>query len=372
VSVLTSSYRAKGWNRESHVLRLLTFDESPGVTPGLSLLLREMHDTNVVHRAIARCDPEVILVFSLHGVPHSIARELQKSGRKVVFAFSAEWLLPGFINDPWLYFWRRPASNYLKEITKRILEALVAIFAWTGREPLDLGSSFFTSRRLKEIFAEKGFPVDGAAVIHWGVDLEKFRPSTNPGARSKLLFAGRIVPEKGLHTVVEALRLIADENGPDLVRCTVAGPAQDPSYLQMMKRNIEGWGLQSSIEFIGEIRAEEMPGLYRSNGCYLLPSIWEEPFSIGLLEAMASGLVPIASPTGGTPEIVRDGVNGLLFDTGRASELAAAITRVVREQRLYERLGRGARETVETGFGIEKMVAEVEAFLLTTHRNHSP
>jgi len=123
--------------------------------------------------------------------------------------------------------------------------------------------------------------------------------------------------------------------------------------------------LERHFSFVGEIAPNDMPDLYRRHDVFLLPSVWEEPFSIGLLEAMASGLTVIATATGGTPEVLDDGVNGFVFETEAIDELAAKVLRLGENEALRRHLSSAARATIERAFGIERMVDEVEALLKT-------
>jgi glycosyltransferase involved in cell wall biosynthesis len=105
-----------------------------------------------------------------------------------------------------------------------------------------------------------------------------------------------------------------------------------------------------------------MPQVYRSHDALVLPSIWDEPFSIGLLEAMASGLAVVGTTTGGSREILADGINALTFSPGDAEALATQIGRLTSAD-LRQRLGRAARRTVEERFTLAAMLERIEEFL---------
>jgi glycosyltransferase involved in cell wall biosynthesis len=182
-----------------------------------------------------------------------------------------------------------------------------------------------------------------------------------------LLFAGRIAEEKGLHTVIEALTLLRDEGRTGRARLTVAGPTQEADYLASVSRRVVGYGLQADVRLIGPVSPEAMPELYREHDVFLFPSIWEEPFSIGLLEAMASGLAVVGTTTGGSQEVLTHEANGLTFPPGDARELARQLRRVF-DPDLRRRIGCEARKSVERGFSTGRMVERVEGFLCRASR----
>ena len=87
-----------------------------------------------------------------------------------------------------------------------------------------------------------------------------------------------------------------------------------------------------------------------------MPSVWDEPFSIVLLEGMALGLPVVAADVGGTSEAVRDGDTGFLFERGRADQLVAVIDRLEQDRNRCQRVGARARQAVLQHFTIERMV----------------
>jgi len=95
----------------------------------------------------------------------------------------------------------------------------------------------------------------------------------------------------------------------------------------------------------------------------VLPSIYDEPLARIVQEAMATGLVVVGTLTGGTKEILVDGVNGLAFPPGDASALAVQIARLADDPGLRLALARNGRRTVEEKFSLTRMVDEIEGYM---------
>jgi glycosyltransferase involved in cell wall biosynthesis len=87
-----------------------------------------------------------------------------------------------------------------------------------------------------------------------------------------------------------------------------------------------------------------------------VPSVWQEPFSLVVLEGMAAGLPVVASNTGGTAEAITDGRTGFLFDARDTAELAHLLDRLEENRSLCQRLGAAAQDEVRRRFRIEEMV----------------
>ena len=98
----------------------------------------------------------------------------------------------------------------------------------------------------------------------------------------------------------------------------------------------------------------------------MFPSMWDEPFSITLLEAMSSGLAVVGTNTGGSSEILKDEVNALVFPKGDAEACARQVTRLIQTPALFERIRRNARRTIEAEFRLETMIDRIDQTL----RNH--
>jgi glycosyltransferase involved in cell wall biosynthesis len=362
--VLTSTQGCPRERTEEHILRWLTYRPAAGEGGWLDLARRVAHDLSRFRRAVTAVAPQVICVFSLYGLPHALLPAARRTGRPVVYAFSGEWLEPAGRGDPWLSRWSTAPSARGRRLAKRALGRLLDGWLPTDIGPLDLRHAYFTSAGLRANFEAKGFPVAEAEVIHWGVDVQRFRygPGDRRDGLLRLLFAGRIAPEKGLHTAIEALEILRELDDPPALVLDVAGPVQAAGYLRDLKRAIAERGLGDIVRFLGTIPWEAMPDLYRGHDVYLLPSVWAEPFSIGLLEAMASRLAVVGTTTGGSREVLNDGVNCLTFPPEDARVLALQLRRVL-DPGLRERIAAAGRATVEAGFTFDRMLRRIESLL---------
>ncbi|WP_161557573.1 glycosyltransferase family 4 protein [Acidisarcina polymorpha] len=187
--------------------------------------------------------------------------------------------------------------------------------------------------------AASAFPkLDKMAVIHNGADENRFFPKVTPeGSQSNqvtpvVLFAGRLVPEKGAHVFVEAMWLLQARGVKvtgRLIGATGFGSsngatAYSRKVMQHAPRNVEFGGYQSSRAL-----AEE----FRRASVFCSPSVWHEPFGLVNVEAMASGLPIVSTLGGGVPEVFAEG-GAVLVARGSAVELADAIERVIRNKGL--------------------------------------
>lgn len=171
-----------------------------------------------------------------------------------------------------------------------------------------------------------------------------------PHARSEPLTVGylaRICPEKGLHVLVEAFRLLAGR-----VRLRVAGylGERDRPYLEELEARIAGWGLSGFYERVGEVDREEKIRFLQSLDVLSVPTTYRDPKGLFVLEALANG-VPVVQPRHGAfPEMIEATGGGLLVEPDSPEELARGIETLMRDSGLRQELGRRGREAVHTRF----------------------
>ncbi|WP_169947940.1 glycosyltransferase [Microbispora sp. H11081] len=174
------------------------------------------------------------------------------------------------------------------------------------------------SDEVRELVA-MGVPRDRIAVVPCGVDLGLFRPDGPAfprGDRPRVLSIGRLVPRKGVDTVVRALRQVPR------AELVIAGgdPGDEESVrLRTLARDL---GLGDRVRLIGSVRRAEVPGLMRSADV-LVTVPWYEPFGIVPVEAMACGVPVIASAVGGHLDTVAE--RGVLVPPRRPRALSRAL-----------------------------------------------
>ena len=221
------------------------------------------------------------------------------------------------------------------------------------------------SRQLRDFHAHRtGFPVRRMTVIHNGVDSRRFCP--DPGTRARLRrefeigegefcigCVGNLVPVKDHMTLLGALGQLGDA-AKDW-RMLVAGEGPERSKLETLAGELAGRRIR--VSFLGA--CGRVPELLNAFDVYALPSV-NEGISNSLLEAMATGLPVIASDAGGNPEVVEDGISGLLFPAGDVPRLAEQLLRLRSRSGLREELGNAARHLVCKEFSIDTMVQNYE------------
>jgi len=194
-------------------------------------------------------------------------------------------------------------------------------------------------------------------VIKGGVDTGRFTPSATPVVRSYILYAGRLLPHKGVDRLVRAI--------PDDLPLVVCGPAYHRPY----EEHVRDLGRGKSVEFRGVVDDETLLDLYRHAWANVLPSIhtdcygnyyaMPELMGLTLLEAMACGTPAIGSNLAGMPEFIRHGETGYVFDT--PEELRDQVVRLAGEPGLVDRMGRAGRQAVEAEFSLEVAGAKMAA-----------
>lgn len=172
--------------------------------------------------------------------------------------------------------------------------------------------------------------------------VENFVPFSDPGfrpswERKSVALISRIEPVKGTDILPDIVKRTR-ESVPD-VHFVIAG---DGSALEGLKKQIEQRHLTSAVAFLGWVDGSQRRKILSDTSVYLLPS-YAEGMPMSILEGIGYNLPIVASPVGGIPQIVRDGVNGLLCKPGDAPAFARALIALLTDQSLYERLSDGSR-----------------------------
>lgn len=188
--------------------------------------------------------------------------------------------------------------------------------------------SNYMHRELQQVFQ---VPADKLKVIPNGVDLENFNDYNRDVKRSDyaaddekiVLYVGRIVQEKGVQVLLDAVPKILHYHGKTKFIIAGKGP-----HLLALKRQARRLGIERQVYFAGYVDDLTRNSLYRFADVAVFPSLYE-PFGIVALEAMAFRTPVVVSDTGGLAEIISHGINGLKAYTGNANSLADNILHIL-------------------------------------------
>ena len=191
------------------------------------------------------------------------------------------------------------------------------------------------------------FGVDAARVVVLpnGIAAPADVPAKRAPRSCRILFLGRIDPEKGLPELLDAL---ADQRLAGLEwSVRIAGGGAVHSF----EKQAVALGLGERVEFTGWVEEAQVRRWLAEADVFVLPS-HHEGLSMALLEAMAFGLAIVVTPVGATPDAIVDGVSGLLVPVGDAPALATALYRVIADTALRAALQAAARQTFGARFDI--------------------
>lgn len=205
--------------------------------------------------------------------------------------------------------------------------------------------------------AEAGFTAP-ATVVYPGARIDHFyRPFPPAFDRLRIVFAGLFVDYKGAHTLANALGIL-HRQGIDFT-CDFAGDTPDAGLLDRVRGFCERQGFGERVRWSGFLDRRGLVALFERSNVLVFPSIIEEAFGISQVEAMAAGLAVVSSGSGGSSEIVRDGMDGLLFRNGDHEDLAAKLKRLADDPAGWAALARaGLRRAF--AFTVARSVDRVE------------
>jgi glycosyltransferase involved in cell wall biosynthesis len=235
---------------------------------------------------------------------------------------------------------------------KGALPFLKGFLVWAARRSdRVVAISNYTAAELREL---ADVPIE---VIPYTTSLPDVTPAAASATRDgagPVLFVGRLVERKGVAHLIEAMARLGSL-GPQL---EIVGDGPERPGLEALAQRL---GVANRVVFRGKIPSDELQASYARAAVCVLPSVLDargdtEGLGVVLLEAMNYGTPVIASRIGGIPDIVEDGVSGLLVPPGDADALAAAVRRLRDDPALARRLGEAGRRRLREQFSWEAIV----------------
>lgn len=321
-----------GLEMESKVQRTLklagTWDPADGPKPihDLAEIRRRMkHNKSVVQRAIRSTRAEVVLLGNIDLLGIALIDDALEQGVPVLHVLGRSY--PGYTID------EQPLHpDY----------CLASGSYWLATRILDSG--YFPAR---------------TEVIYAGARTDSFFKLIPPDrTRLRLCYSGRIAPEKGVHTLVDAATVLS-EKGVEFT-LEIAGEALMPHYYRELQDKVREAGISDRVKFTGLLDPEGLNALFARSNVLVSPSICDEVFGVSQVEALASGLVVVTTGTGGAREIVRNNVDGLLFEPKDHNSLAEALIRLSQDPGLFARLQASAQPRALV-FSTDRSMVKIEA-----------
>ena len=198
-------------------------------------------------------------------------------------------------------------------------------------------------------------PGAGVSIVPNPIDTRAYTPGTEARGRD-VVFIGRLQRRK-LAPLEQALPALLARCPETLFRF-FGDDTRDEHGESYKARLMRAAGLQQHRLVFALLPREDVKTWYQSAALCLMPSLWEN-FPYTTLEAMACGAAVIASRCGGIPEMVEDGVSGILFDPGHPEQLVDAVVALLGDPARCAELGRAARQRVEDLYAVDRVVQQM-------------
>lgn len=196
-------------------------------------------------------------------------------------------------------------------------------------------------------------------LIYNGVNLNRFVPSTKtnegrkqfeiPSENKVITTIAHLIPEKGVDYFLEAAKiLLASEK---TLTFLVVGEGRHLRKLLDLTNRLE---VNENVRFLG--LRNDTDEILRETDIFVCPSVWDEAFGLVIAEAMGCGKPVIASNVGGIPELIEDGITGILIPPARPKDLAKAIITLLQNNELALGMGQAGRKRAEEYFDVKRWV----------------
>ena len=371
VAVLTSTYRDgvevkpysvhrllpidPDWNAEKSATRQFFFGRRKRERRAIQDLL---HLVGVFH-------PQVIFVWHAHGLPRVVLQAAEMLPEVKMVYYFANYLPE--MADEYIEYWKSSPKYKPACLLKRPLAWFaLKILAREGKPiVLKYEHSISVSDYVRQRLIDQRLIGPDAVVIPNGADLEMFHYERNgKGVDRPLrgLSAGRMAPEKGIHTLLQALSLLRQRGQLRDIHLTLVGDGPG-GYKSRLQQIIAEGELEPYVNFDQPVPIGDMPALLALYDVLFLPSEWQEPLANIMLEAMAEGLLVIGTLTGGSGEVLSHLRTGLAFPAGDVDALADLIATIISDRALLERLSKNGQQQVREKFDMKNSINQIESYI---------
>ncbi|MBN1825673.1 MAG: glycosyltransferase [Candidatus Eisenbacteria bacterium] len=257
-------------------------------------------------------------------------------------------------------FWNAVRHRCVLDSRAASLVAAVETSLYSAFGLYTRGIDLFHSPSLfvKRTIEDWGFPEERIFAFPLTIDLTPYVPADRD--EGYFLYLGRLSHEKGLPVLVDAAARFPEAE----IRVAGEGPEKPALEGRIAERGVR------SIRFLGYLGGEALREQIAGCRAVLLPSEYDDNSPVVIYESFALGKPILGAERGGIPEMVRPDETGLLFPAGDGAALAAGMRRLAGDPPLARRLGRAARERMETEYGAEKHLERLLALYEAAIKRH--
>ena len=190
--------------------------------------------------------------------------------------------------------------------------------------------------------------------------ISKKRTISTPKTQSdviRVLFLGWIETNKGIHEIIKAANILRNEN----ILWILGGKGRD---FEKVVKEVDQLGLTEKVHLKGWLIGDKKDKAFADADIFILPS-YREGMPNSLLEAMQNKMAVVASSVGGIPDVIKDGINGLLINPGKVEELVNSVLLLASDGKLREKFGKKAEETIQSNHSIENAILKFSKILET-------
>lgn len=320
----------------------------------------------IMRERIAMLRPDLVFVWNAACIPESAIRVAEESGVPVAYSIMEHWFGRQYRIDQFTKFLIDPQPDIPRrawacgvQVWNRSVSSLRLDFAARPVVGVIWNAQFMRDANPQPAAATLGL----GRVIPLGSprDIEFSNLPRRTDSPPTLLFAGRVVPDKGPDLLIRALAEIAPSYAD--ARAVFAGPAADESYLDELKSLGRSLGVSDRIEFTGQLSASELGASISRSSVLVIPSRWPEPAPLMAVEGAFARIPIVAARAGGIPEQFEDRHEVLLFDVDDTSHLARCLIETLSDPAETSARVEAARRRAEN-YRFSHYARKVEEFLV--------
>lgn len=336
----------------------------------------ELADARRLHRIAKAFKPELINLWNLQGLSSALLPLPRMWGIPDVHWIEHWWMIDQYgkigevVKEFWASIWD---GTWGPSRTQGALRALGRIWEartrGAGLATRDFSMTpahvVFVSRFMAQMHRDAGLVFASSEVIHGGVPVDRFFQAVNPLSVTepiRLLYAGQLTADRGLHTVIDALARL-EPGLRSCLRLDVVGQGH-PEYEVTVKEQVMALGLSACVSFAGRIRHDRMASMYREHDLLVFPSTRPEGLPLTMIEAMLAGCAVITTGAGGARDIA-DLAELPTFPPGNPEALAALLARLLADRAEITRIAARGQQVARVEFGFDLMV---DRFVATLNR----